>query len=35
LASRLEANGVIVENIRPVATSLEDVFIARLSETAG
>jgi ABC-2 type transport system ATP-binding protein len=35
LTSRLEADGVIVENIRPVATSLEDVFIARLSETAG
>jgi ABC-2 type transport system ATP-binding protein len=32
LRSRLEASGLAVEGIRPIRTSLEDVFIARLSE---
>ena len=32
IASALEAAGLAVESVRPIATSLEDVFIARLSE---
>jgi ABC-2 type transport system ATP-binding protein len=32
LRSRLEASGLTVDAIRPIRTSLEDVFIARLSE---
>jgi ABC-2 type transport system ATP-binding protein len=32
LRSQLEAAGVTVTSLRPIATSLEDVFIARLSE---
>ncbi|HWF85034.1 MAG TPA: ABC transporter ATP-binding protein [Vicinamibacterales bacterium] len=32
LRSRLEASGLTVDGIRPIRTSLEDVFIARLSE---
>jgi ABC-2 type transport system ATP-binding protein len=31
-ATRLEADGIAVESIRQIATSLEDVFIARLDE---
>jgi len=34
LRSRLEASGLVVSGIRPIRTSLEDVFIARLSEAA-
>jgi ABC-2 type transport system ATP-binding protein len=34
LRSRLEASGLAVSGIRPIRTSLEDVFIARLSEAA-
>jgi ABC-2 type transport system ATP-binding protein len=32
IASALEAAGLTVQSVRPIATSLEDVFIARLSE---
>jgi ABC-2 type transport system ATP-binding protein len=32
VASALEAAGLTVQSVRPIATSLEDVFIARLSE---
>jgi ABC-2 type transport system ATP-binding protein len=32
LSARLGAEGVPVDNIRPIPASLEDVFIARLSE---
>jgi ABC-2 type transport system ATP-binding protein len=32
LASALQSAGLTVESVRPIATSLEDVFIARLSE---
>ena len=32
MASALESAGLTVESVRPIATSLEDVFIARLSE---
>jgi ABC-2 type transport system ATP-binding protein len=32
LTARLEAAGLTVESVRPIATSLEDVFIARLGE---
>jgi ABC-2 type transport system ATP-binding protein len=32
LSARLGAEGVFVDNIRPIPASLEDVFIARLSE---
>jgi len=32
VASALEAAGLSVQGVRPIATSLEDVFIARLSE---
>ena len=32
MASALQAAGLIVESVRPITTSLEDVFIARLSE---
>ena len=31
ISSRLAAEGLTVESIRPVATSLEDVFIKRLA----
>jgi ABC-2 type transport system ATP-binding protein len=34
LASRLRAAGLEVGSVRPIATSLEDVFIARLHEAA-
>jgi ABC-2 type transport system ATP-binding protein len=30
--TRLQADGIVVEGVRPVATSLEDVFIARLAQ---
>ena len=33
MASALKSAGLTVESVRPIATSLEDVFIARLSET--
>jgi ABC-2 type transport system ATP-binding protein len=32
LASRLREAGMVVEGVRPIAMSLEDVFVARLSE---
>ena len=32
IASALKSAGLTVESVRPIATSLEDVFIARLSE---
>jgi hypothetical protein len=32
LAARLQAAGLSVESVRPIPMSLEDVFIARLSE---
>ena len=32
LAAALTSAGLTVESVRPIATSLEDVFIARLSE---
>ncbi len=32
IASALAASGLVVESVRPITTSLEDVFIARLSE---
>lgn len=32
MASALQSAGLTVESVRPIATSLEDVFIARLSE---
>ena len=32
IASALQAAGLTVESVRPIATSLEDVFIARLTE---
>jgi hypothetical protein len=35
LRDRLEAEGLRVASIRPIATSLEDVFIARLGHAAG
>jgi ABC-2 type transport system ATP-binding protein len=34
LASKLTAAGLAVESVRPIPTSLEDVFIARLGESA-
>jgi len=34
LKSRLESAGVPVESVRPIAASLEDVFIARLGEAS-
>jgi ABC-2 type transport system ATP-binding protein len=34
LRSRLEASGLTVAGVRPIRTSLEDVFIARLGEAA-
>jgi hypothetical protein len=33
-AAGLEAGGLAVDSIRPIATSLEDVFIARLAGRA-
>ena len=35
LASRLTEAGLTVASVRPIPASLEDVFIARLGETAG
>jgi hypothetical protein len=31
LRGRLDAAGLTIESVRPIAASLEDVFIARLS----
>src|SRR5262245_8139019 len=35
LAARLEREGLAVQSVRPIATSLEDVFIAQLGAAAG
>jgi multidrug efflux pump subunit AcrB len=35
LSAQLAAAGLDVASVRPIATSLEDVFIARLSRTLG
>jgi hypothetical protein len=35
LASKLTGAGLAVTSVRPIPTSLEDVFIARLFESAG
>jgi hypothetical protein len=32
LSALLRAEGIAVESVRPIAASLEDVFIARLDE---